>query len=253
MPSTFDFAELTLREKASIPYEDLKGKFLRFEMMKHGISKPIAPDYLPVPDKPAFEASTGYELQIGGSVTGILFKDPAALQGFLALNPSKVEENWYLRHYQAMEVRGINKDGDFTIKPVQLVDSLAFKNLTAWEAEARKAKEANEKMEKEFTSNNEGVNDLLGDLTTAWRQATRTVAKYQEILATRDEYIRMAGTEDVAMNFLRKTYFQPEIDEALAFAQDPQMEGPGSPRYSPDAPEVPANTASAEDQADIQF
>jgi hypothetical protein len=252
MPTTFDFADLTLREKASVSYEDLKERFLRFEMMKEGVSKPITPDYLPIPDRPAFEATTGYELQISGSSTMILFKDPKALEGFMALQPGKVEENWYLRHYQEMEIRGVNKAGEFSLKPVQVVDTLTFKNLTNWEAECRKAKEANDKMEKEFTSSNEDLVLILDRLTNAWRQATRTVAKYQDILATRDEYVRMAGTEEVALAFLQKTYTKAEIAEALAFAQDPQMDGPGSPRYNPDAPDEP-EPVSTPNGEEVQF
>jgi len=220
MPSTFNFNDLTLREKASVSYEDLTTRFLRFEMMQAGVSKPIPPDYLPIPEKPAYESFTAYELQSKNSSTGIFFRDPEALAGFMALEPGIATENWYLQHYQNLQIRGLDDGEQFTLKPVQVVDSRTFGQLNSWDAEKRKAEDANKALEKDFNASNEGVNEILERLTDSWRQATRKVGRFQNILATRDEYLRMAGTLDVAMTFLAKAFLPGEIEEALAFEKE---------------------------------
>lgn len=222
MPETFDFRALTLRQKAAVSFEDLMNKFLRYRLMERGITRPLPYEPIPEPDKPNYKTTTRYELVCGSTSTGILFADPGALAKFMELDPISTENDWYIKHYTGDELNivGWETEKNFTLRAVNTVTQDDSKRISSWGQERNKIREKNKQGEKEATNGLDDYNEAVTELTDEWRAATSQVAKHAQIIATFEEYKRMAGDEQIARSFLEKAYSTSAIEEALAFQAD---------------------------------
>ncbi len=227
MPETFDFRALTLRQKAATSHEDLMNKFLRYRLMERGITRPLPYEPIPEPDKPDYKTTTRYELVCGSTNTGIVFKDPGALVKFLELEPISTENDWYLKHYTGDELNivGWETEKDFTLRAVNTVSKEDSKRITTWGQERNKIREKNKEGEKEATNGLDDYNEAVSQLNDEWRSAGAQVAKHMQVIATFEEYKRMAGDENIARSFLEKAYSQATIEAALAFQAEDAKPG----------------------------
>jgi len=227
MPTTFNFRELTLREQAAVTLDDLQSKFLAYDLMVEGIVKTPLPDLLPIPECPAYEARTIYEILKNGSSTGIFIENPADFDAFLALKPGTCQENWYLNHYAEIDVRGIDNDAKrWSLKSVNGTSAESHKMLGTWVDEVKKAKEKNAEMEKEYTRATENTLLVRARLEECARIARDKARRFESILARRDEYTAMAGGNGtVALKFLEKAFSGAEIRDALAYEMVPNFPG----------------------------
>lgn len=227
MPETFDFRALTLRQKSCVTHEDLMNKFLRYRLMERGITRPMPYEPIPEPDMPAFVTTPRWELMKGNTGTGIVFSGPEALATFCALGPIAIEERWYLKSYaEELNIKGHEVGKDFTIRPLDTVSEADAERLEKWARQRNEIREKNKAGKKEAESGNEAYDECVTELTDEWRSAGAKVAKHMQVIATFEEYKRMAGNDDIAMSFLEKAYTSSEINSALAFrAEDTTQPG----------------------------
>lgn len=222
MPETFDFGALPLRQKSCVTHEELMNKFLRYRLMERGITRPLPYEPIPEPDRPEYKTTTRYELVCGSNTTGILFADPGALAKFLELNPISTDNDWYLKHYTGTELNivGWETNKDFTLRSVDTISQEDSKRITAWGQERNRIREKNKEGEKEATTGQDDYNEVVSQLNDEWRAAGAQVAKHMQVIATFEEYKRMAGDEQIARTFLEKAYSTAAIEAALAFQSD---------------------------------
>lgn len=204
------FKDLTDAQVLDLDDVDVEDIIAR-EIMEQGLKKVDEP----VPfllQKPALKKEKFYE------ANGVLFKTMSQAEKFAALQPYRKDYHWSI----GTEFYYSNKS-NVRIEVVELYDETELlemaQDLQDWNR-AYQDWQTHKNRYDSYLRSKSRISKEVWDRVTKVRAANREL---QEIQGAYDEYLTLAGgNEDVAMNFLKKTYGEEKVHAAFPnlFAQD---------------------------------
>ncbi len=200
----WDFSE---RERAALT-EDQVRAFLDVELMEKGVAKVKAPSCRPVVEvkipRKAF-ARIKFPTRHGSEDTlDVAFPDIESAHAFLALQPLIVSRDWETDSTSARPIVGAVFSGELAGADDVMAATVALK--------ANKAnKEENDRAERAYREAVKKVDEATRDVWSDWRECRGKAERAQRIAETRAEYLRLAGTAELAETFLAKAYDSHEL------------------------------------------
>lgn len=200
MKTYWDYAE---KERAKLTEQEVSN-LLDVELMTKGVKKIIAPEL-----KPIQEVSIASETWV--EVDGVFFKTADLAQKFLALDPRKSTYEYacgYDYHYACPLEQKIEQKSLYAHQDLL--------NLATVLKQNNQAKEENIKLTEAYNKNIKEQEKILNYVWEDWWNCKRRAEELNRIIATKQEYLKMADdNEDLAMAFLKKIYSDEDIKEAL--------------------------------------
>jgi hypothetical protein len=223
----WDHSEKERSELTREQVEDL----LKFELMREGVLKPEAPEYLPE-TVPAVQKRTLYRAKLDYSTCDMVFDSADKCAQAIALSCG-FSSSHYL---SGLSLSGY-KSGTMTIDPVEVCDEAdvaaqrsALEQIGANKKSNETKRAAFNKAVKECEKTTQGVWD-------DWLEQRDKARTYQKIIATFNEYAVMSdGKLDIAYTFLCKAFSADEVQKAGEWCGDVFL---ATPRDEP-AVEAPA-------------
>lgn len=212
MTASLSYWDLSERERAALTREDVE-KYLAFELMAKGVGiRLTTPDLLPTP-----ELSVKPRDYFGLTVDGyygytVLFETRDQAEQFLALRPlckkhDHLEDVWIDHAVPVTE----------EIKSVSVIAPADFNlHRSALQANA-KAKAENEKRQQEYEKAVKAQEAALKGLWDDWYACGRKALDHDKVKRTWEQYVTMAGSEELAAKFLLKVFSLTQIDEAAVW------------------------------------
>ena len=206
------FWDLTHEQRATLTDEDIT-RYIDLERMSNGVVRPPTP-ILKTVTTPEIPKKLFFEVYFSSySSVGIAFSNPEDAAAFIALNPIKVETDYRCRDISwAKSIRA-----EMNVKEIQLATEQNFINHKDALQAAASATEENEKATKTFHELNEKVTDIIDKIHEQCRESRQIAGNRDALRAKWTEYVELCkNDESIAFTFLRKSYTETEIAEALS-------------------------------------
>lgn len=208
MKTYWDLSEV---ERGSLLEEDVR-RYVDAELMLKGVLKPPPLELEVVPSVPA-PPGAFFAVRFGGgryNQVDAVFESVADARAFLALRPVALQSEW-LGSESVQFVKTIDSP---EISEVRCFTEHEKNALRSDLSRAAAVKAANEKRIAAYDAAVSAQTQALKGLWDDWHECRDKRAKLQQIIATFEEYKRIAGDEDIAERFLAKVYEATEIEEA---------------------------------------
>lgn len=214
--SVYDrYWDLKDNERAALSEEDVRA-LCRVELMEQGILEPKPVERRDV-NPPELEMDTYYHVD---GFDDLLFSSAVDVEAFLLLKPFRRGHDYRVGYgkesYFAQPLEG---DVVNHMYPRQEVFVQHISDLE----QAKEAREANQKAQREFESTMEAVREATGGIWEDWHRCRNHVANLQNVRDTFHEYLQICnGNWRAASVFLEKVHDRKLCREALGDQFDPE-------------------------------
>lgn len=242
--NTKDYWELSEKGRAMLTQEEVD-RFADYELMQKGVLRAQPLELEPEPEVPAptqqffrVKRDSWHELDIA-------FRSAEDAQAFLRLRPVYIERA-YCGHVNVESAKPLGGDVEVTAQLLRSSDESNAMMVTLKRAGEIKA--SNAKRREEHEKAQRAQEEALVDMWSDWRQCRAKLARIDKVVATFDEYRKIADDIDLAGKFLLKAFPRDEIVEAASW------HGFAIPLPEAAADETPKKApALAEQQDDVAF
>jgi hypothetical protein len=210
MKRYWDFTE---KQRANMAREQVDA-LLDFELMEAGIVKVDPPVFQPIEKievdrisifEIKYEAPTSY----GSTSLKLAFRNAEDAAAFIALNPLLIDSKYEYGQ------TNFAVDAAYSIEPKEYPPFSSAVKLAAKLKANEAAKSENERLQSAYLKECKIVDDATKNVWDDWHECRARQEKYQRIINTRTDYIRLSeGNESVADSFLKKAFPQPDIAAA---------------------------------------
>ncbi len=202
--------DLTERERAALTREDVE-RFIDAELMTKGVLKAREPVLETVPDVAAKMAP---RFRIKGDPSDwhgpkLLFATEEQALAFLKLEP-EFETSFYNDGVSISHGKRFDK----SIDSVQILPAAEYDAHKSSLQAAATIRAANKKACEEYDAALKKQNQTLEGLWNDWSTQRQRDHKLRGVMATYEEYRRIAASQDIALRFLRKVHSVNQIEEA---------------------------------------
>lgn len=216
------FDELSVFEVAALTEKELE-RYIEFALMEAGVvvqPRPLGPSYVNIP---ALEpAGTVYKVRFKGSNAEVFFKDrDEAMTATGMLSAVRLDA-----HYDNGVVYILNEEensryyGESELSPCHYFRESEHYALEQAKNKNKELCKEYDKAVEEWSDANGSAEDIRADVTNKHINALYRVRHLEDILATREKYIRLSnGDEQIARNFLEKAYSHADIEAAMDYAE----------------------------------
>lgn len=203
--------ELSERERAALSREDVE-RYVDAELMTKGVLKARPPQLEPEP-KEAVRLSQRFQVKTAADsdwhAPVLLFPTESAARAFLDLQPEHKHSSYtgdaHVEHGQAFSR---------TVTAVSIIAAKDYEANKSLLQSATAIKAANKKASEEYEKAVKLQDAALKGLWDDWATQRQRDHKLRGVMATFEEYRRIAASQDVALRFLRKVHSVSQIEEA---------------------------------------
>jgi hypothetical protein len=206
--------DLSERERAALSREDVE-RYVDAELMTKGVLKARPPKLEPEPRE---NVRLSQRFQVSSAAGDhwhtpvLLFPTEDAARKFLELQPEHRHSSYtgegHIEHGQAFG-RAVT-----AVSIISAEDYEANKSLLQ---SASAIQAANKKSSEEYEKAVKKQDEALKGLWEDWAAQRQRDHQLRSVMATYEEYRRIAASQDVALRFLRKVHSVSQIEEAAAW------------------------------------
>jgi hypothetical protein len=196
--------DLTKKERSVLGREEVQS-YLDYELMEKGILKAAAPELKALKPIEEIPTKTYYE------ICGLYFDTYEKAKQVALLRPLQKDYDYEV----GSNYRYAKDPYDTDIGTVDLYDKNDLQKIRTVLVENKEIKDHNEKLQKEYNEQKKKEEECLQNMLNDWMDCCNLKDKYQKVLDTKAEYIRMTGGDEiVAKKFLLKVYSKEDIAAA---------------------------------------
>ncbi len=208
--------DLTEKQRAELTEEQVRS-FLDVDLMEQGVAK-VRPPTLHVVVEPEIPLKAYARIKSPGrynhdEIWDVAFADLNTAKAFLELKPLVVANDWETGKSSVRPIAGAS---------VFLEELASIEDVTAAVVilKANKAKrEENAKAENVFREAMKKVDEATRGVWDDWHDCRAKAARAKRVAETREEYRRLAGTEELAETFLVKALGADLVEFEREWAQ----------------------------------
>ena len=201
--------DLEEKERAALT-RDQVNDYLKFELMQRGVTAAVEPT-LEAEDPPDIDNITMYRVtyagQWGRDHFDCLFYVRASAEAMIASKPMAID------NISGTQV--ICEPHELAVESVDMPLKAMVVEVQSRLSEYKAAKERNRKAQDEYTKAAKEAEDACEGIWTDWYDCISKERNRQRIRDTFSEYRVMAGDENIARQFLNKTFTSESVEDAL--------------------------------------
>jgi hypothetical protein len=203
--------DLSERERAGLSRDEVE-RYVDAELMTKGVLKARPPKLEPEP-KETVRLSQRFQVQSAAAehwhTPKLLFVTEEAARTFLDLQPEHTHSSYtgegHIEHGQAFSR---------TVTAVSIIAAEDYEANKSLLQSATSIRAANKKASEEYEKAVKAQDEALKGLWEDWSTQRQRDHKLRGVMATFEEYRRIAASQDVALRFLRKVHSVSQIEEA---------------------------------------
>jgi len=203
-----NYRDHSAEEIAAMSLEDFTKTFLPYELMKAGIEDVKQPKLINVPTVPekdyhlwSVEYRTGTYSSDTFNCYFPTFEDAKA---FCALKPLYMD-------YRENVVKG----GAYALNELTIYSPEIKEKCQGLLNDTEKIKESNKEKQRIFNEKWEKISKIRSSMFDVWQEICNTADLHARIKETYEKYLKMCGTEEVAMSFLGEVFKVGDIEAAM--------------------------------------
>lgn len=216
--------DMSEKARAALTRDEVAA-FVDFELMVAGVLKPkplalVEIAELGLPTRSFYKIVADYP----NPAPDVLFNSEADARAFIAMKPSQIHRDYQLGNIEFAQP--LSDDPRIEVVSIAMKADAALARARLNERKA--AENENEKRQREFDEQTRAANDASKGLWEDWRECQSKGVQMRRVAEVFADYVKTAGSPQVAAKFLSKAFPITTIDEAqewtgtvMRFAYEP--------------------------------